>query len=341
MGASIIEQIWGPSIPERIRAPNLIRQSLSGGEYPKHLHIDILRHQLYEIMFDGLQSNNTSLLEYATSKLDEYASLGAPVTDAVVRSTAYMAHALNMPFVPKYTKYISDHDRKSFYFATVFEKSLNLPNFDLFDQMCVVRHQYDFTIDTVDKSKALHQNVAFKMATVLMARNQMQRLKECSELYTWCQEKSTTNAVFVERMMSTTAQSGATEAFAWILNRFKNSDLFEGGCANKNIVRVTSNACVKNNRMGVFEHLFKNLPQHRKYMFDQLDEFENKQGLGALVSYLDHLNHEDLHYLIDEHSPLTSTENSTVIKEHAANLLQRKTLEQHVPSVFTVHRRKV
>lgn len=341
MNASIVERIWGPSILERIGAPNLIRQSLSGGDYPTHLHIDVLRHQLYEIMFEALQSNNTSLLEYSTSKLDEYASSGSPATDAVVRSTAYMAHALNMPFVSKYEKYTSDHERKSFYFATMFEKSLNLPHLDLFDQMCAIRHHYDFTIDILDKSKALHQNCAFKMATALMVRNQMQRLKNCCELYDWCLEKSTTHAVFIERMMSTTAQSGATEAFAWILNQFKNSEMSKAGTASKNIIRLTSNACIKSNRMEVFEHLFNSLPQYRRHMFDRLDKFENKQGLTALVSYMEHLECDDLHYLVEGYSPIAGTESDALIKEHAANLLQRKTLEQYVPSISPTHRRKV
>lgn len=341
MSASIVVQIWGPSVLERIGAPNLIRQSLSGGDYPAHLHVDDLRHQLYEIMFEGLQTNNTSLLEYATSKLDEYASSGAPVTDAVVRSTAYMAHALNMPFVSKYAKYNSDHARKSFYFATVLEKSLNLPNLDLFDHLCAARHHYDFNIGILDTSNALHQNMAFKMATVLTARNDMQRLKECSELYNWCQEKSTTNSVFIQRMMSNTAQSGATDAFAWILSQFQKATPLEMEVGTKNIIRVTSNACIKHNTMEVFEHLFNSLPQYRKYMFDRLDKFENKQGLRALMPYMERLEWEDLHDLVAEYSPLTGTESDALIKEHAANLLQRQTLAQCVPSSSLRHRRKV
>lgn len=341
MSASIVEQIWGLSVLERIGAPNLIRQSLAGGDYPTHLHIDVLRHQLYEIMFEALQSNNISLLEYSTSKLDEYASSGSPVTDAVVRSTAYMAHALNMPFVSKYTHYISDHARKAFYFAAVLEKSLSLPNLDLFDHLCAVRHQYDFTIHIVDSSTTLHQNRAFKMTTVLTARNEMQRLKNCSELYTWCQEKSTTNCVFIERLLSTTAQSGATQAFAWILDGFKNSEMFKSQIASQNIIRLTSNSCVKSNRMEVFEYLFHSLPQYRKYMFDRLDKFDKKQGLTALTSYMEHLECDDLHYLVNGYSPVTGTESDALIKQHAANLLQRQTLEQYVPSISPSQRRKV
>lgn len=338
--SSIVERIWGGPVLERIGAPNLIRQSLSGGEYPAHLHIDVLRHQLYEIMLEALQSNNPSLLEYATSKLDGYASFAAPVTDPVVRSTAYIAHTLNMPFISKYDKFTSDHNLKSFYFATVLEKTLYLTNLHLFDQMWAVRCQYGFNIEILDNSKALHQNTAFKMATILTSRNEMQRLKNCSELYDWCIEKSTTNIVFIERMMVTAAQSGALEAFVWILENFKKSKMFQLEISTKNLIRIVSNTCIKNNHMELFEYLFESLPEYRRYIYDRLDDFDNKIGLSALVGHMDRLNCEDLNYLVSNYSS-TSTLSDTIVKDHAKNLLQRKTLEQHVPSISTVHRRKV
>lgn len=338
MSASIVQQIWGPPVLEHIGAPNLIRQSLSGGEYPTHLHIDVLRHQLYELMFEAMQNNNPSLLEFATSKLDEYASSGAPVTDTVVRSTAYMAHALNMPFASQYAKYTSEHQRKSLYFATVLEKTLNLPNLDLFDHLCAVRHQYGFTIENLDNSKSLSQSLAFKMARVLTSRNEMKRLTNFSELYNWCMEK-TTNSVFIERMMCDTAQSGALEAFSWIMDQFKESKFSKVPGLTPITVRLTCNACIKNNHINVFEHLFESLPQHRKYMFDRLDDFDNKSGLSVLVANMHRLQNEDLIYLVEECSP--STTSDMWVKEHATNILQRRTLEQHIPSSHPSARRKV
>lgn len=333
MRASIIERIWGP---------NCIWQSWRGEiPYPNHQHIDLIRYQLSEMMLEGVLQNNTQMVQYATSNLDKYVSQNTPITDPTVRSMAYIAHALGLAFLPQYNEYVSDHGRKDFYFATVLEKSSRLSSLELFDNLMGMRKSFDFEcIPTSSFPLVTLQSTFFKIAVALAARNEMQRIKDCTELHMWLTQHLHSTYQIAEYMMVETAKHGALETFAWVVAQVKTSKFFQEGNAVETIIRGTSNMCVQNGHMDVFDHLFNTFPQHQAYMFDiNTKGCTVPKSLDQLLEYMPRLEPKDLAQIASHHT--TDSLVHKVVTEHAHNVLQRHTISQCVSSNHVSQRRKV
>ena len=335
MSASIVERIWGP---------NRIRKALHDGVSPPVQHIDYIRHQLSELMLEAVESNNIPLMQYATSELDRFASPGSPTIDSTVRSTAYIAHALGWGFPSQYARFTSDHSRKEFYFLTVLERASYLPSLQMFDQLCAIRNQFNFHCDPPSYLTPLTNQSAFKIAHALCARNEKQRLLQCTQLYEWFQHHCENTPQIIKEMMCVSATYSASETFdlgldAWLNSR--NQTVLSG---TGEIVEKLANTCVAYDQMDLFARVFDAFPSHRQYMFSMWD-YADKAGnsiknLEWVMPHLERLTSEQLQHLTSEDYPANTTRRAA-IAEHAHNLLQRQILLHDLPSGPLSQRRKV
>ena len=326
MSASIIERIWGP---------NLIAQARSGSvPYPKHQHIDTIRHQLSQILLEALCKKDCDSLHYAASELNRMASGGgSPVTDSLVRSTAYMAHALGMWFLPQYEKYTSDHTRKTQYFTTVLEASSRLPSLDLFDTLRQLSAQYNFDCSAPSSLTPLEHQSAFKMVSVLASRNELNRIQTFPELMQWCKQTMETDDKTLESVVLSSAKHGAKDVFTWALEH-----------ANPHIVRAAADQCVASDQMQLFDHLFETYPAERRYMFSMWD-YKDKTGtstknLDHILPYVQRLTTEDWQHLCSNDYPPNTTRRAAVA-QCAGNMLQRETIQKNISLNHFAHTRRI
>lgn len=335
MSASIVERIWGP---------NLIRQALDSRVSPPVQHIKRIRHQLSELLLEAVGNNDMARMQYATAELDRFASAGAPVTDPLVRSMAYIAPVLGWNFPSQYARFHNDHSRKDSYFLTVLEHASYLPSLDMFDQLSAIRHQFNFNCDPPSPLTVLEHHWAFKISNALCARNEGQRLIACTQLFEWFQHHCEHTSQFVQDIMCVSATYGASEVFALSLEVWRNSLNEEVLARNCSTVETVCNTCVAYDQMALFERVFETFPSHRNRMFSMWD-YADKAGnsnknLDAVLPYVEHLTTEQLQYLTSD-AYATNTTRRAAIAEHAQHLLQRATLLRDLPSVTLSQRRKV